>query len=272
MPLFDEERRQEIFLMIGDSWQGNNKRWLYGFVGVLILALPLYFTVKTVAYNVIGAKYEPPQVIGQVEQSPLEEMDKQIVRIQGNIYSAFVKLKNVNLDWGMANMIYRAEIKASDGTLITSITNETFVLPASEKLVILPRFTTDKTPSQIDFSILDSKFTLKQVLPAVNLDLQRTQISFLDNETIVSAVIKNNSPFFVTQVDLPVVLYNDRSQVVAVNYTNINDLKPSEIRSFQVSWPTRFGGTLISEVTPEINIFMKDIIKTQGSQSPFEEL
>ncbi|HYE22042.1 MAG TPA: hypothetical protein VD998_00450, partial [Verrucomicrobiae bacterium] len=214
---------------------------------------------------------QPPQLIGQVERSPLEVLEKEFVTIGENTYSGYIKLKNPNLDWGVPNLAYRVEIKTSSGSLITSTTNESFILPASEKYLVLPRFTTTFSPSEMDFTVLESKYVLKpENFPQLSLEMQRIQVSHEDNETIVSAVIKNNSPFTISQVDLLATLYTDRGELKVINYTNINDLVSGELRSFQIGWPGIVTGNLVAEISPEVNIFSKDILKTQGSVSPFD--
>ena len=129
----------------------------------------------------------------------------------------------------MPDLQYRAEITSRDGSLIASNTNSTFILPASEKYILLPRFKSDINPSQINFSLLNSRYVVKPNLPDIRLDIQRSQVVVVENETITTGVIKNNSPFTVTQVNL-VAVYNERSQLVALNYTNINDLVTGELR------------------------------------------
>jgi hypothetical protein len=271
MALLDNERAEEILLVIGDSFQGTNKRWLLALATVLIAALPGYFVCQTLFYNLAVAQYRPPAVTGLVERAPLEILEKELIKFSGNSYTGYVKLKNSNLDWGVPNLVYRVEIRSSDGTLITSSTNESFILPASEKYLVLPRFTSSATPTQVDFSVINSNFVLKpENFPSLNLEMQRMALALSGNETVVSAVIKNNSPFTVTQVDLLVTIHNERAELVGINYTNINDLLSGELRSFQISWPSQIPGRLVAEISPEVNMFARGILKTQGSVSPFD--
>ncbi len=270
MALFDSERAQEFFLIVGDSFRGPNRKWIYFQIFILIVAFPLYFGIKIAVYNVAMGAYSPPKVNQLAEREPLEITDQGFLRIDENTYSPFVKIKNINLDWGVAKLSYNADIKSSDGNLLATSTGMTFILPAGEKYIVLPRFTTAGSPASIDFSVLESKFVLKPTnFPDVSVDVQRTQITFSGDQTVLSAVLKNNSPFTITQVDLPVLIYNEQSKVVAINYTNINDLKSGELRSFQMTWPVRLPGNLRAEITPELNIFNKEILKTQGAISPF---
>lgn len=271
MGLLDSDRSQEILLIIGDSFQGQNRKWFVTFFVVLVAILPLYFLVKITYYNLAISNYTPPAILGQVEQTPLEEIEKGFVQINANGYAGFVKVKNLNLDWGVPNLVYRTEVKSKDGTLLASATSESYILPASEKYLIVPRFNANQTPAQIDFTVINSKFVLKpEAFPIVNMEIQRNQLIPQATETLINAVLKNNSPFTITQVDLQALIYNDKNQIVGINYTNVNDLLSTELRSFQLVWPGTLSGSLHVQISPEINIFNKEILKPQGPVSPFD--
>ncbi len=270
MPFLDEDKTEEILLVVGDSLRGNNRKWLLMFGIILIASIPGYLALKIIFFNVAASQYQPPKITGQVERSPLEELEKKFIKI-GDSYSGYVKIKNPNFDWGVPKLLYRIEILDSAGILITSSTNESFVLPASEKYLVLPRFVASSAPSQINFSILESKFVLKpDSFPVLNIEVQRNSVAAGANETQLQAVLKNNSAFTISQVDLLATIYNDRGELVGMNYTNINDLLSGELRSFQLSWPYQIPGRLNAEISPEVNIYAKEIIKTQGPVSPFD--
>jgi hypothetical protein len=238
----------------------------------LILAVPVYFAAKIVSYNLDVSGYRTPALIGQGERQPLEIIESGFLHIAGNDYSPYVKVKNVNLDWGVPKFQYRAEIKSADGDVLATATNTTFVLAASEKYILLPRFTSAKKPDHIDLTPLQSQFVVKPAhQPDLRLDVQRNQITVQNDQTVVNAVVKNASAFTIKQVDLTATIYNEKGELVGMAYTNINDLVSGELRSFQLTWPAQLPGQLRAEITPELNMFTKDIIKTQDPVSPFEE-
>jgi hypothetical protein len=272
MGLFDSDKVEEAMLIIGDSLQATNRKWLYVLLFGILLSIPVYFIAKVVSYNLDVSGYRTPAVIGQGQRDPLEIIESGFLHIAGNDYSPYVKIKNDNLDWGIPNFQYRAEVKSADGDILSSVTNTTFILAASEKYILLPRFTADKKPDHIDLTPLQQQFVVKPTnQPELRMDVQRNQITFVNDQTVVNAVVKNASAFTVKQVDLIATIYNERGELVGMAYTNINDLVSGELRSFQLAWPGKLSGQLRAEITPELNIFAKDIIKTQDPVSPFEE-
>ncbi|HYF97565.1 MAG TPA: FxLYD domain-containing protein, partial [Coxiellaceae bacterium] len=76
--------------------------------------------------------------------------------------------------------------------------------------------------------------------------------------------------FTISQIQLPVVLYNRDGKIIGVNFTSINDVKSSESRSFQVIWPIRIEGAVRAEVLPEVNTFDNKIYRTEQGRSPFD--
>ncbi len=272
MALNDNERMQEIGLVIGDSFRGRNKKWIYFQVFIFLVAFPMYFGVREAVYNVAMSAYHAPKVTELAERLPLEIIEQGFLKSGDNNYTPYVKLKNLNLDWGVPDLEYSADVKTLDGTMLSTVTGASFILPATDKYILLPRINSSKTPTSIDFSLLGSKFVLKPVtFPEVNIDVQRTQVGIVDGQTVLSAVLKNNSPFTIAQVDIPVILYNERTQIVGLNYTNINDLKSGELRSFQLTWPSILPGILRAEISPELNVFNKELLQTQGPVSPFDQ-
>src|SRR5690606_35684557 len=99
--------------------------------------------------------------------------------------------------------------------------------------------------------------------PALTLEIQRRSLEQGQGQTVVSAVILNRTPFEITRVDLPVLLFNSSGQVVGANYTNINDLKSFESRSFQYIWYTNINNVSRIEIIPELNLFDRELLLTQ---------
>jgi hypothetical protein len=267
----DNERVEEILLIIGDSWQGNNRRWVYGLIGVLLLVLPVFFATKISFLNFWAAGYQPPKLLAQIARTPLEEAEHVFIKISEENYTGYIKLKNPNLDWGIPKFTYRIEVFDNQDRFLSSATQTVFVLPASEKYLIIPRFNAKNPPSSLKLHILESQFVLKPgEFPYINLDFQRRQIQPTRNDTtIVTGVLKNTSAFSITQVDLLALIYNDQSQIVGISYTNINDVLSEELRSFQLVWPASLEEAVHVELMSEVNMFAKDILRTQKPVIPF---
>ncbi|MBI2607270.1 MAG: hypothetical protein HYW51_00350 [Candidatus Doudnabacteria bacterium] len=267
----NNDRLQEFFFLLGNRIGGTHKKWGYALIAAVVLSIPLFFIFRFGFYQAFYSSYQGPEIIYQpVQVEPLQVVDRKIFRLNGNIYSGFVKLRNINLERGVPEQKFVAEFKTTGGTMVSKVEGRTFVLPAQEKLIVFSRFASEREPTEIEFTLLDSRFVYEPELPPLKVEIQRVQIQNLDSEFAVSAVIKNLTPFIISQVYLPVVLYNSSNEIIGVNLTNINDLESLESRSFRVVWPNLVAGVVRAEVRAEINIFDRGIIYTGPPSQQFD--
>ena len=273
MDLQQNERVEEWFLIVGDMVRETPKRWFYALVTVLVVAIPLYMFVVLVFEGLLVSSIIPVRVTyTEVTKQPLELVDKKIFDLGNNTYSGYARVKNVNSEWGAPKQGYRAEFKTNSGQVVASMPGNTFVLPSTEKHIVFPRFSSQTKPTTLDFFLDDTQFIRPPTMPTLSLEIQRRSLSSGVSESTVNAVIVNRTPFKITRVDLPVLLYNNANQVVGVNYTNINDLNSAESRSFQYVWYNQVTNVARIEIIPELNIYNRDIFADVPGQNPFENL
>ena len=271
MSFLENDRIQEWLVVLNDNFRSTKKIWLYILAGVLILSLPAFLILKLTFYRIALSDYVAPTVSRPiVNLLPLEVLEKKIIKLNNDTYSGFIRIKNLNLDWGVMEQRYVAVFKTLGGSEVTKVEGTIFILPASEKLIVFSRFTSDKEPSSVDFVLDSSKFTLKPQMANINMEVSRVEIVPSSSELIVSAVVKNTSPFSIKQVNLPVMLFNKNNEIVAVNFTSISEVRSLETRSFQFYWPSNIPGIVRAEISPEINIFDKSIFSTEPGKSPFD--
>ena len=251
---------QEIFLLLGDKLAPVSKKWWYVLVAAFIFVIPSYFLLKSMFVNLLVGSYQGPQLINiSVVKEPLQVIDKKILALPNNTYYGYIKIRNINLEWGVAGQAYTVNFRTLGGTVVNTANRMTFILPASEKLIVLPRFTSDKRPEELLVSLPETHFVRKPQL-VLNFDKQRTNLNNQATGLVVSSAFINLSPFIIKQVDLPVTIYNSQNQIVAVNFTYINDVKSSETRTFQYSWPALVADAVRAEINPELNVFDRNII------------
>ena len=170
----------------------------------------------------------------------------------------------------MASQAYTAEFKTLGGTLVTKVMGDSFILPASEKFLIFARFSSDSEPQTMDVALGETKF-IRRPDVSVSYELERINFSNSQGGAVVSAGIKNLSAFTVRQINLPVVLYNNQNAVVGVNSTYISEVTSGETRTFQYTWPLSLPGAVRAEITPEINVFDRNLFSTDTGVSPFDD-
>ena len=272
MAVFDSEKVQEIFLILGDNFSRINKFWLFIFIGLAILVFPVYLGAKVLFTNMMVASYKTPKIVyAPLNFEPLQILDKQILQVNDQSYVGLIKIKNSNLEAGVAQQSFAVSFISSGNSTVHSVTGTTFILPASEKLIVIPRFFTDKKPEFLDFRLDETSFNFKPVTPRISTEIQRITYHETNNEFVVSAVIKNQTPFLIKQIELPVMLYDKEGKVLAANYTNINDLEAYEARSFQFFWPTLYKNVGRAEINPEINIFDRGILESIEQRQTFDD-
>lgn len=267
--MLENERIQEVFLMVGDKASSVNKKWWYVLLAFFILAIPGYYVAKYSFAQVLLKSHHSPQIIyTEAKKEPLQIVEKKIFALPGNAYSGFVKIKNINLEWGVDRQEYSAEFSTFGGSTITKVNGSTFILPSSEKLVVFSRFSSDKKPDEIKFSLGQTHFIHKPDI-SVDYEVERITLQAIP-DTVVSAAIKNLTAFGIKQIGLPVVLFDRQNQIVGVNYTYLSDLGSGETRSFQYIWPGAVAGAVRAEISPEINVYDRNIFIEQSGVSPFE--
>jgi hypothetical protein len=189
-----------------------------------------------------------------VDKQPLQILEKKIFALPNNTYAGYVKIKNANLEWGVAEQHYTFAFKTFGGTTLSTATRSTFILPGSEKLIVLPSFSAASAPNELDFT-LDQTHFIHRPQTTADFEVQRTTVTNAADGLVVASAFKNLTPFTITQVDVPVAVYNSANEIVAVNFTYLNDVKSAETRTFQYSWPGPVTGAVRAEINPEVDIF-----------------
>jgi hypothetical protein len=265
----NNDRVQEIFLVLGDKLSEVSKFWWTALLVVLVGFIPLYLLTKTIFVQVFFSKYEPPKLtFSQEALSPLTVLDQKVFQIGPNTYAGYVRIQNLNLDWGVANQTYTADFTTLGGTEVTKINGSTFISAGAEKIIVFSKFTSDQKPDSITFSLGPTNFVHKPSL-GFTFDLQRQNIQDNLNGLLVYATIVNTTSFTVKQIGLPTLVYNDQNQIVAAGYTYVSDVTSGEGRAFQITWPKGVDGAVRAEISPEVNVFDRNIFVNAAGVSPF---
>jgi hypothetical protein len=273
MDLQNNDRMEEWFLIVGDWFRETSKSWYYGLVTLLVIAIPLYMLLNLMFEQALVNAVVPLRInYTEVTKLPLTITEKKIFDLGNGTYSGYARIKNPNSDWGVPQQRYTFAFKSSGGNVLLTSNSETFILPGSEKILSFPRFSASSVPTQLDITLEYSTFIRPPTLPPLSLEIQRKSLDVQPAQSYVNAVIVNRTPFKISRVDLPVMLYDNQNRVIGSNYTNINDLNSSESRSFQYVWYSRINNVARIEIVPEINIYNRDIFATVPGTNPFDDI
>jgi hypothetical protein len=272
----NQEKLQELAIIITDQVHRINKWWWYSLGITFVLCFPLFFGLRAGITSMMVSQHKFPAYIHEEENKvPLEVTEKKIFKFTNNSYGAYFKIRNsVNLEWGVISQPYTAVFYTTGGTEVTRITSNVFVLPSSERTVVISRFSADREPTMLSVNLGPTEFVRKPNRTDPKFEIQRTEVSMVNGNLTVAAGVKNNTPFTVSRVDLYVLLYDRNNQVVAANYTNIDDVLYHETRTFRMTWPGNptglATGDLRAEITPQVNIFDNNIYKLPDGTSQFD--
>jgi hypothetical protein len=234
-----------------------------------VAAIPAYYLFKIGFVAIFMQSYDSPKIIyTDAVKEPLQVLDKKIFTLPNGTYSGYVKINNINLEWGVASQPYTAVFRTYGGTVLTKVTGSTFILPSKEKVIIFSRFSAAQNPDELIFTLGETHFTHKPEID-FNPDLERITLTHNPSTLTVYAGIKNNTAFTLKEIDLPVVVFNNRNEVVGVNFTFINDVLSGETRTFQYTWPLDLPDAQRAEINPEINIFDRNIFEVPSGSSSF---
>lgn len=257
-------------MIIGDWYRETSRAWFYALIAVIVGAIPFYMAMKLGFEQVLINSITPLQVNRQeTTKLPLEVVENKIFALDNGTYSGYVRVKNPNGEWGAPAQSYTAEFVAANGSSLLNASGTTFVLPGSDKIIVFPRFASQTPPARLNFTLAQASLVRPPNLPTLDLEIQRRNMEMQGGQSTASAVIVNNTPFKISRVDLPVLLYDNAGQVVGANYTNINDLESAESRSFQYVWYSRINNVARIEIIPEVNIYDREIFQAAPSQNPF---
>jgi SLAP domain-containing protein len=257
------ERTQEWFLMLGDKFATLNRRWVYVLGVCLVLVIPLFYLSRYVFFLSFHSSYIGPQLLNVTSgKESLEIIDKSIFELPQNNYYAVIKLRNPNLEWGVASQAYVVRFKDQADKIVATYSGNTYILPTSTKVLILPRFVSGEKPVTTEIVLADSKFVRPQSTNA-QLEVTRKSIVNQNGQMIVSASVRNSTPYTVKQIDLPVTVFDAQNNLIAASTTNVNSVISGETRSFQFVWTKEFNTAVRAEINPEVNLFDRGLFSSE---------
>lgn len=258
-----DEKTQEWFLMLGDKFATLNRRWVYALIICLVLAIPMFYLFRYGFFLNFNKSYVKPNLLNVATgKESLEVIDKTIFELPQNNYYAVIKLKNTNLEWGVASQSFVVQFKDSLGSLVATYSGSNYILPSSTKTIVLPRFVSEKKPVEMIVELAEEKFVRTQS-PSVNIEISRKNITNFGGQTVVSASARNLSPYTIKQIDLPASIFDAQNNLIAASTTNVNSVKSGETRSFQFVWTKEFRNAARVEINPEVNLFDRALFTSE---------
>jgi len=176
-------------------------------------------------------------------------------------YNAVAYLENHNKNAAIYRIKYKFRFSDKDNVYIGKREGETFI-PSSGKFAVfeagigvgnsIPVYTTfefTETPvwNKVPENIMKQ---LKILVSDIKLENQ-------DTKPHLSATIKNNSLFAIPEVNVVVLLYDEKGNAISASRTYLDELTAEESENINFTWPEPILGNIVAkEIISMYNVFL----------------
>jgi len=205
----------------------------------------------------------------ELELDPPQVMSTKLIEAGENDYDFVAEIKNPHQQFGASEIEYELALFNGDDNELDKEGGVFYILPGQTKYLVLTHITTEKNVQRIDFKIKSATWQELDSIEGMNLIVKAQKYTSLSGGgTALDVNILNDSDFDFEMVDIDVVMYNSRDDIIAVNRSDIRTFVARTERAFKVVWPFRINGLVDKiEAYPSTNLFdSSNFIKTYGSE------
>lgn len=202
---------------------------------------------------------------------PLNVISQKLIEVRPGDYDFVAQINNPNSSFGASRSKY---ILSFSGAVLDR-SGIFYILPGQTRFVIIPGIRNDDVLIGASIDITEVGWEKIETFENINFPIQRKSYTVVDRNGIFSeleAVVLNNSDFDFDKVEVGVILFNDKNEIVAVNRTDIRTFLSRTERSFKVTWPTELPVAVRQDVEVLTNVFENsNFIKRYGTQERFQK-
>ncbi len=183
-----------------------------------------------------------------------------VFRVVNGRYNAVAYLENLNENNAVYKVKYKFRFADKNNVYIGSRTGEAYIPPRGKFAIFEPAIGLGNSePVYVSFEFIEKPIWV-QVDPEKNRQLKiiTSNISLLDEDTSpkLSAVLSNKSLFFVPNIKVVAILYDESGNAVNASSTFVDILRPEEKATAIFTWPEAFDKKIFTkEIIPIFNIF-----------------
>lgn len=159
----------------------------------------------------------------------------------GTTYDLAALVENPNPQFGVRLLQYRFEVRDRNNVIILERDGNTFANPGESFIVFEPTITFTREPWYV-FLTIEGPVTFTRIpKPAGSLPISvRNQSIKLLPSPSFSAILQNQGPLPLKDVEARVVISSSEDSVVGVSSTKINEIPSSGSKEIFFTWPTPF--------------------------------
>ena len=205
----------------------------------------------------------------ELKLDPPQAVSTKLIEAGENDYDFVAQIKNPHQQYGASEVEYELTLFNGDDNALDKEEGVFYILPGQTKYLVLTHITTEKNVQKIDFKIKSAIWQKIESLEGMNLIVKAQKYTSLSGGgTAFDANLLNDSDFDFEVVDIDVVMYNSRGDIIAVNKSDIRTFLARTERAFRVVWPFRINGQVDKiEAYPSTNLFKNsNFIKAYDSE------
>lgn len=244
-------KEKEWLLSLYEQFQSGAgpKIWLLVLLAVLLLAIPGKRWLEENFLNSFLAALEPVAVnLNPYQPHPIKISQVKLLEVVPQEYSLVAQLINPNAEISARRLTYKFILKDRTAARVKEVPGETY-LPANEsKFVVIPKVNSPTVPTDLEFQVQEVRWTKQAPAFTVSLEtLQKASGATAEGKFFVEGLIRNPQSLRIKKAEVAILVFDSTNrELLAVNSTQLSDLKALESRYFRVIWPKGF--TKIGEI------------------------
>jgi len=267
--------------------QRTQKQLIIGLVFILIIGglgyglVDYFFVIESTCFDGVQNGLEEGVDCGTLACGvacepaivPLNVVSQKLIEVRPGDYDFVAQINNLNSSFGTS----RAKYTLSFNGAMPDRSGTFYILPGQTRFVIIPGIRGDSGLRSALINVTEVEWEKVETFENISFPVQRKSYVVTDKNGTFSeleAVTLNNSDFDFDKVEVGVILFDDKGEIIAVNRTDIRTFLSKTERSFKVTWPTtlpRQGGAR-QDVEVLTNVFENsNFIKRYGTQEKFQK-
>ena len=205
---------------------------------------------------------------------PLNILSQKLLEVRPGDYDFVAQINNPNSLFGASRVAYVLNITAIGETFLQK-SGTFFILPGQTRFVIVPGIQTMSGGADVTVDITEVEWQKVETFENISFPVQRKNYAVVNRNGTFSeleAVILNNSDFDFDKVEVGVILFDNKNEIIAVNRTDIRTFLSRTERYFKASWPVVLPETARQDVEVLTNVFENaNFIRRYGTQEKFQK-
>lgn len=176
---------------------------------------------------------------------PLTVTEQAVLFGGAGVYDVVALITNPNQDHGASSLSYEMVLRGNNGEAIAERRGTTFILPSETKQIVETNISASVAPSRVEVTVGDVRWERFSGYekPQINIyNRQYAPISGGVGFAHAQGLLRNESPFDFSVVQITVVLRNAAGAPIAVHKTEMRTVDAGEARDFRLVWPNSFPG------------------------------